>query len=40
MLEAFLSIEVGDNARIKLGEFQFRRGRETNYFALKLTVHN
>jgi hypothetical protein len=38
--EAFQSREVGDNARIKLGEFQFRRGLETNYFDLELTVRN
>lgn len=38
--EAFQSREVGDNARIKFGEFEFRRGRETNYFDLELTVRN
>ena len=38
--EAFLSREVGDNPRIKLGEFQFRGGRKTNYFDLELTVRN
>jgi len=38
--EACQSREVGDTARIKLGEFQFRRGRETNYCDLELTVRN
>ena len=40
MSEAFLSREVGDNPRIKLGELQFRGGRKTNYFDLELTVRN
>ena len=40
MPEAFLSGEVGDNPRIKLGEFQFRGDRTTNYFDLELTVRN
>jgi hypothetical protein len=38
--EALESREVRDNARIKLGEFQFGGGRKTNYFDLELTIRN
>ncbi len=38
--EAFRSGGVGDKASIKLGKFQFRRGRETNHFDLQLSALN
>jgi hypothetical protein len=40
LCEALESREVRDNARIKLGEFQFGSGRKTNYFDLELTIRN
>jgi hypothetical protein len=39
-IEPPLAREVGDNARITLGEFQFTRSRETNHFDLELTIRN